>query len=107
MPWWGASLLFQRHIVGDHVSPLLEERIVLVEAHDEAAAREWAANWANSETLTYRNVEGEQVEFRLLRLIDVKEILDDPPQTATEVFHRLLTEAEAEAIIRAVDSPLD
>jgi hypothetical protein len=52
-------------------------------------------------------VEGEQVEFRLLRLIDVKEILDDPPQTATEVFHRLLTEAEAEAIIRAVDSPLD
>jgi hypothetical protein len=107
MSWWGASLLFERRIADGQGSPLLEERIVLVEAQDALAAREWAANWANSETLTFRNVEDEQVEWRFIRLIDVKEILDDAPRMATEVFHRLLTEAEAEVITRAVDSPLD
>ena len=103
MAWYGTSLLCEC-IVGDGepASPLLEERILVLHAEDEASARAAAIAIGSENAHSYRNQFEEQVDWRFVTVIDVKELFDDTIEHGTEVFYRYLTQHEADTLLAAI-----
>ena len=62
-------MFYQSRINGMiHESNLWEEQIVLVRAFSEEDAARQAINFANTQETSYKNSEGEDVEWRFLKI---------------------------------------
>jgi hypothetical protein len=109
MEWFGASLLYECVVAnGDGAtSPHFEEQIFVLRAEDEASARAAAITIGHANAVSYPNQFDEQVEWRFVTVVDVKQLFDDTIGHGTEVFYRFLTKHEADVLLRAVDSPID
>jgi hypothetical protein len=102
--------LYERLIDGAPAAgsaPLFEEKIVVIEAQDEALARQIASAHGVQGSENYQNEFGERVDWRFVKVIDVKQLFDEALRDGTEVFYRFLTQTEADVLLNAVSAPID
>lgn len=101
--WFGVSLLFRSSVpLDEHGTPLFEERIILLAAHDEAEAWKKAKERAPGLEEQYINAEGHCVTWTFERPLDVQEIPDEQLEDGVEVFHRFLREDEVHSLGRSI-----
>jgi hypothetical protein len=88
--WYVATALFESEVEG-HVNSrrrLCEETLFLVSAGDLALARQKARKLARAKRESYRNKYGENVTWRFVRLLDVRETIDDRFEDGAEIIAR-------------------
>ena len=97
---FAASLLFksehERPIVGE---PLWEEKIVLLEAEDEAAAHNKAKQHGKHEEHQYRNEKGELVRWSFKCIERLCQIEDVALKDGSELFTRFLRDSEVKSLL--------
>jgi hypothetical protein len=82
-----------------------EERIVLLDAVDEANAWQRALQLGPSLDEQYINAEGNQVVWTFERVLEVNVILEDQLGDGVEVFHRFLREDEVKSLAKPLSAP--
>lgn len=88
--WYVATALFESEVEG-HVNNkrrLCEETLFLVSAEDLAAAKLKAEKLARAKRESYRNKYREKVTWRFVRLLDVRETIDDRFEDGAEIIAR-------------------
>ena len=104
--WFGVSLLYRSSELLDAQGiRLFEERIVLLDAVDEANAWQRALQLGPSLDEQYINAEGNQVVWTFERILEVKVILEDQLGDGVEVFHRFLREDEVKSLAKPLSAP--
>jgi len=98
--WFTASLLFKsQHQPAANGDPLWEEQIILLEATDELAAKQKAAQRGKAEEHEYRNQAGELVRWSFEQVERLCEIEGGELKDGAELFSRFLRESEVKSIL--------
>lgn len=88
--WFSAKCIFVSKIDGHLLSePLCEESIILFEAESLESARQSALDLAKKAEHSYKNEQGEEVEWRFEELIEVQDLCEEQLYSGVEVFSRL------------------
>ena len=104
--WFGVSLLYRSsEPLNVQGIPLFEERLVLLDAVDEANAWQRALQLGPSLDEQYINTEGNQGVWTFERVLEVKMILEDQLGDGVEVFHRFLREDEVKSFAKPLSTP--
>ena len=94
--WFSARLLFVSEIPGDpDRDRLCEESIIVLQATDEAHARQLAQQIGLSMQHAYDNNQGEQVQWLFHRLLELQDLCAEHVDSGTEVYSRLFRESQA------------
>ena len=97
--WFGVSLLYRSSEPLDaQGTRLFEERVVLLDAVDEANAWQRSMQLGPSLDEQYSNAEGHQVCWTFERVLEVNVSLEDHLGDGVEVFHRFLREDEIKSL---------
>ena len=100
---FGVSLLCRSsEPLGEQATRLFEERIIVLDAADEAEAWKKANGCGSSLEEQYVNAEGHEVAWTFERAVEVKAILEDRLGDGVEVFNRFLREDE----VKSLTSPI-
>jgi hypothetical protein len=88
--WYVATALFESEIEGHLNSKrrLCEETLFLVSAEDLPVAKQKAEKFARAKKESYRNKYGEKVTWRFVRLVDIREMIDDRFEDGAEIIAR-------------------
>jgi hypothetical protein len=100
--WYSASLFFEgAHQVSPRVPSTWEEVIVLIEADDEAQARQRADEVGRSREHEYLVSEPVQhrLRWRFVKTERVQEIEGGMPSNGVALFSRFLRKEEAESLL--------
>lgn len=91
MNWYVAEAIFQSAIdeAGSSYSPLVEKSWFLVSADDEKAAESKAQVLARSKEHSYANGDGEKVRWLFLRIVRLREVMDERLADGTEVWSEI------------------
>lgn len=90
LKWYAITILFESEIAGiQSIRPLCEERVVLFQAGNAAAARAAARRYANKAEHSYHNDKGETVQWRFAKIDRLDEI-ETPMSTGWEVASRFV-----------------
>jgi hypothetical protein len=88
--WYSATVLFESAVSGSpSLRPLCEERVVLVQAANEARARAVVMRYAKEEQHSYPNVYGQAVAWRFIEIEKVEEA-EKPDSGPWEVASRFV-----------------
>ena len=87
-----------RSLINGSAQPdeIYEERVLVVQAPDQAVASNKAEKFIAETDRPYKNGEGETVEWLLDEVLDIYPILDDSIADGTEVYSALLDEQQAD-----------
>jgi hypothetical protein len=105
MTYYTASLFYR----SDHIkkssdkNSIWEERIVLIKADSSHRAMEIAQKYGESESVKYKNVSGESVEWVFVKIESVYKIIDNMQAEIAEVFSRFLNDREAKSILQPLE----
>jgi len=98
--WFGVRLLFEA--IHSEEKPdardLFEDRILLVEAEDSSEARAKAERLGFGDQPEYRNQYGDVVSWRLVEVLDVCALREEPSGKGTEVFWSFLSREEVDQL---------
>lgn len=98
--WFSANLLFSSEHVGQvGVTPLWEERFILLECEDEEAARIKAEFRGKAEEHEYRNGDNHLVRWHFERVERIFLIENPKLEDGTELFSRFLRDSEARSLL--------
>jgi hypothetical protein len=88
--WYSAHLIFKSQ-VGDalELDPLCEDRVVLLYASDERAARIAAVKYGEGQNIAYRNENGELVDWHFVGVEQLEEVGSERIGAGWEVAARL------------------
>ncbi|MGH8064116.1 MAG: DUF4288 domain-containing protein [Candidatus Entotheonellia bacterium] len=101
--WFGVSLLYKSsEPLDEQGTRLFEERIIVLNAADEAEARKRANEHGPSLEEQYANAEGRWVAWTFERTVEVKAILEDQIADGVEVFSRFLRQDEVDSLTGAI-----
>lgn len=93
--YFTASVLLRNSVPEDpNDVPSFEEILYLVEAGDEAQARERARSFAGEYVRSYTNANGQTCVCTLEAVLDAFELFDKAPAPGTELYSRGFTTAE-------------
>ena len=106
--WYAVSLLYESiHDGRPSENDLWEERIVLVNAATESAARQEAERLGQEEECVYTSATGEDVRWLFRRIQQVCEIDAEVLTHGTELFGRFLSAKEVQSLSSPIrESPL-
>ena len=100
-----ASLLFKsEHEPPSNGEPLLEEKIVLLEAVDKTAAQNKAAQYGKAEEHQYRNEKGELVSWSFKCVERLCQVDDTILKDESELFSRFLRDSEVKSLLTPFDN---
>lgn len=103
--WFGARILLAaEHPDEAAADTLFEERIVLIRAATDEAAREKAVRLGKAAEEAYENPDGKTVKWGFREVLDVKPLFDDVIGDGSEVYYSLLAEHDVEPLRRALQS---
>lgn len=98
--WYAASLLYESaHDCHPSSDALWEDRIVLVQADSEAAAKKQAESFGKAEECAYTSATGEPVHWVFRQVERIYPIETETLESGTEVFSRFLRASEAESLL--------
>jgi hypothetical protein len=84
-----SALILEQAILADDKSPdLFCENVVIFEADSINEAKIAAEKYGNAQAHSYFNEYGKQVNWSLVRVVDVQQVLDQPIKHASEVYSR-------------------
>lgn len=87
--WFSVTLLFVSSVGNIRsLRPLCEERVVLFHARDEAATLDSARRFGESEAHSYKNSDGDAVEWKFLRIETIEALGVLPAEGGWEVASR-------------------
>ena len=92
--WYTAIIITRSASTASDYRPLYQESMVLLQAASQEEADEGAKWWADNNTPSYANSLGEQIEWKLVRVLEVKKT-DDPPGHFVEIHTRFFRDYEA------------
>jgi Domain of unknown function (DUF4288) len=101
--WYAGNLFFRAvHSKRPETEPDWEERIVLLEADDESAARALAENLGKSAEHEYyvSKAETDLLKWTFVKVQKLYAIDDPVLRSGTEVFSRFLRHSDAESLLR-------
>ena len=102
--YFTVSMFYQSRINGMiHESNLWEEQIVLVRAFSEEDAAKQAINFASTQETSYKNSEGEDVEWRFFKIERIFNTGLAELSGNAEIFSRFLRSSEAESLLTPFD----
>src|SRR5438034_5275431 len=98
--WFGVSLLFQS-VRADEAEEdaLWEERIVLLQAANEATAQEEAQRLGKADEHDYEAADGGLIRWVFVQVDRVYPLLSETVESGTEVFSRFLRPSEVESLL--------
>lgn len=85
--WFAAVVITRSHSTSPTYRPLFEETTLLINATSSEDARGFALEWASDSAAVFTNEAGEEVEWSLDRVLDIKE-MNESPGHLTEVYSR-------------------
>ena len=95
--WYSIRLLFVSEIQGQpERDRLCEESVIVVHEVDEISARRTAERLGVAMQHAYLNEQGESVEWRFVRILEIQDLCEDRLESGTEVWSRLFRESQAE-----------
>ena len=98
--WFGVNLLFSSTRPDESAAEALwEERIILLQAADEAAARQAAEQIGKAEEHEYIAADGSPVRWQFAQVECVYQLLSDKVESGTEVFSRFLRASEVQSLL--------
>lgn len=97
MSWFAARLLFESVHVPSVADPMFEDRIILVDAKDEREAMDSALSLgrASERSERYDGATGDQVNWELRSVLDVKPLPSGVVDHGAEVYYTFLRPREA------------
>jgi len=101
--WFAARLLLESQHPGDLFSDrLYEEKIIVLRAATEEAARGKAEEFGRAAEETYLNADEQTVQWVFSEVLDIKELFDENIQGGTEVYYSFLHEEDLAGLPRAL-----
>ena len=102
---FSASLLFKsQHEPPSSGEPLWEEKIILLEALDESAAQNKAAQHGKAENHQYRNEKGDLVSWSFVCVERLCQVDDTVLKDGSELFSRFLRDSEVKSLLTPFDT---
>lgn len=101
--WYGVALMFKAsHVNHPDRESVWEERVVLVEAGNEADAELMAEGFGKQGEHEYyvSKAENDLLRWAFVRVSKVYPIEDDALGSGTELFSRFLTESQAVSLLK-------
>lgn len=98
--WFTANLLFKSQRQANvNEGSLWEEQIILIEATNEAAAKQKAEHHGKAQENEYRNQAGELVHWSFEQVERLCEVEDVTLKDGSELFSRFLRDSEVRSIL--------
>jgi hypothetical protein len=98
--WFGVSLLLRSTRPEESEEEALwEERIIVLQAADEADARQAAEQIGKAEEHEYIAADGSPVRWEFIQVERVCPILSDKVESGTEIFGRFLRASEVQSLL--------
>lgn len=92
MTWYSVRILYERLIEEDTTmverDAFFEERVFMLSAEPEEDVLERTQALAREKELTFDNVEGNRVDWRLHEILEIQELDADNIGDGTEVYYR-------------------
>lgn len=104
LSWYAVRFLLENlHPEEPGCSQFFEERIIVVKAADEDAARAKTVEHARSQEHEYQNAFGKPVQVVFREVLDVQDILDGEIADLTEVYYHFLNAEEVDQVRRSLE----
>jgi hypothetical protein len=98
--WFAANLFFKSQRENNvDAGPLWEEQIILIEATNEAMARQKAGRQGKAQEIEYRNQTGKRVRWSFEQMAGLYKIETDALKDGTELFSRFLKNSEVGSML--------
>lgn len=98
--WYSARIVMQAVHTQERVrEKLFEDSIILIRAASDEEARRRAEKVGRSREHAYLNMYGKRVEWVFFKLLDLVEVLEDPPRDGSEVYYRFLNKKELDRLL--------
>ena len=98
MPWFTAKIAFESLCDRKRRSrQFCENQYFLLKARDEKSALTKANRYGKKLRMTYLNVHQQKIEWRLLKVVAIKELFDSELKDGTEVFYEFFYRNSAAA----------